>query len=127
MHPCCLKCIKPLGQLEVDALDDASNLPVRLEVGCKDWKCPFFQTPQTVIPEDTSRNYALEQVLQSSSLKTEQEKIDRAKYKLNILIEKIRTELTDQELKINELIEKKPGAIYRKYINTRFLVPTLNT
>ena len=100
-----MKCIKPLGQLEVDALHDASNLPVRLEVGCKDWKCPFCQTPQTVIPEETSRNYALEQVLQSSSLKTEQEKIDRAKYKLNILVEKIRTELTDQELKINELIE----------------------
>ena len=88
-HSFCLGCIKPFGRFE-------------------SWNCPLCQTRQTVNPEETSRNYALEQVLQSSSFKTEQEKIDRAKYKLNALVERMITEITDQQLKINELIEKEP-------------------
>lgn len=88
-HSFCMECIRPFGQRE-------------------SWNCPLCGTPQIVKPNETPRNYALEQVLQSSSLETEQEKIDCAKYKLNILIETIRTNLTDQQLKINELIEKHP-------------------
>ena len=88
-HSFCLECIKPFGQFEK-------------------WNCAICRTPQTDSPKETSRNYALEQVLQSSSVKPEQEKIDRAKHKLNSLVETMITKITDQQLKINELIEKEP-------------------
>ena len=91
-HSFCFECIKPFGE--------------RLK-SFEDWNCPLCQTSQLDSPKETSRNYALEQVLQSS-LKTEQEKIDRAKHKFNALVETMITEITDQQLKINELIEKQP-------------------
>ena len=75
-HSFCFECIKPFGE--------------RLE-SCEDWNCPLCQTSQLDSPKETSRNYALEQVLQR-------------KFYEQVL----RREITDQQLKINELIEKQP-------------------
>ena len=74
----------------------------------EEWSCPLCQTQQTVRPQHMSRNYTLEQVLQSLSFNDQQEKINRAQHKLNTLAETMITEITDQQLKINELIEKQP-------------------
>ena len=94
-----MECIKPFGQFEI-------------------WNCALCQTPQT--ENETSRNYALEQVLHSS-LKTDQEKIDRAKHKLNSLVETMITEITDQQLKINQLIEKQPDQFKGDILRRDFL------
>ena len=68
-----------------------------------------------------SRNYTLEQVLQSLSLNDQQEKIDRAQHKLNIMVEAVISEITDQQSKINELIEKHPDQFTRNILRSDFL------
>ena len=85
----------------------------------KEWNCPLCLTQQTVNPQETSRNYALENVLES--LSGQQEKKDRAKHKLNILVETLITEITDQQLKINELIDKQPDQFNGNIIQRDFL------
>ena len=106
-HSFCLQCITPLAASEA--------------LGLNDWNCPLCQTPQIVNPQETSRNYALEQILESLSDNTRQEKIDRAKHKLNTIVESMITELTDQQVKINELIEKEPDQFKGNIIRRDFL------
>ena len=105
-HSFCLQCIRHLA------------------VQSEEWNCPLCQTQQTVRPQHMSRNYTLEQVLQSLSLNDQQEKIDRAQHKLNVIVESMMTEMTDLQLKINELIEKQPdeftGNILTFYSNVSF-------
>ena len=60
-HSFCLQCIRPLADQT------------------EEWNCPLCQTPQTVNPRKSPRNYTLEQVLQSLQLNDQQEKIDRAR------------------------------------------------
>ena len=102
-HSFCLECIRPLA----DQLQE--------------WNCPLCQTRQTVRPQQLSRNYSLEQVLQALSLNDQQGKIDRAQHKLNTLVETIITEITDQHLKINELIEKQPDEFTGNTLSRDFL------
>ena len=98
-----MQCIRPLaGQSE-------------------EWNCPLCQTPQTVSPQQMPRNYTLEQVLQSLSLNDQQEKIDRAQHKLNVILESMMTEMTDLQLKINELIEKQPDQFTGDILTRDFL------
>ena len=98
-----MQCIRPLaGQSE-------------------EWNCPLCQTPQTVSPQQMPRNYTLEQVLQSLSLNDQQEKIDRAQHKLNVIFESMMTEMTDLQLKINELIEKQPDQFTGNILSRDFL------
>ena len=106
-HSFCLQCITPLVASEA--------------LGLNDWNCPLCQAPQIVNPKETSPNYALEQVLESMSGNERQEKIDRAKHKLNILVESMITELTDQKAKINELIEKQPDQFTEELFTCDFL------
>ena len=87
----------------------------------EEWSCPLCQTQQTVRPQHMSRNYTLEQVLQSLSLNDQQEKIDRAQHKLNVIIESMMTEMTDLQLKINELIEKQPDQFTGYILSRDFL------
>ena len=95
---------------------------IRLLAGQSDeWNCPLCQTPQTVNPQQMSRNYTLEQVLQSLSLNDQQEKIDRAQHKLNVIVESMMTEMTDLQLKINELIEKQPDQFTGNILTRDFL------
>ena len=102
-HSFCLQCIRPLGEQS------------------EEWSCPLCQTQQTVRPQHMSRNYTLEQVLQSLSLNDQQEKIDRAQHKLNVIIESMMTEMTDLQLKINELIEKQPDQFTGYILSRDFL------
>ena len=102
-HSYCLQCIRPLA--------DQSE----------QWNCPLCQTLQTVIPQQLPRNYTLEQVLQSMPLNDQQEKIDRAKFKLNALVETMMSKITDQQLKINELIEKQPDHFTGNILTSDFL------
>ena len=102
-HSFCLQCIRPLA--------DQSE----------EWNCPLCQTQQTVSPQQLSRNYTLEQVLQSLSLNDQQDKIDRAQHKLNIIVEAIISEITDQQSRINELIEKQPDQFTRNILRSDFL------
>lgn len=67
------------------------------------------------------RNYTLEQVLQSLSLNDQQEKIDHAQHKLNVIIETMMTEVTDLHLKINELIQKQPDQFTGNILTRDFL------
>ena len=92
-----------------------------LAVQSEEWNCPLCQTPQTVSPQQMSRNYALEQVLQSLSLNDQQEKIDHAQNKLNSLVEAMISEITDNQLIINELIEQKPDVFTGNILRRNFL------
>ena len=102
-HSFCSQCIRPLADQT------------------KEWKCPLCQTPQTVNPQKWARNYTLEQVLQSLPLNDQQEKIDRARNKYNTLVESMITEITDQQLKINELIQKEPDQFTGNILTRNFL------
>lgn len=103
-HSFCLQCIRPMTDQFLE-----------------EWNCPLCQTPQTVSPQQMSRNYTLEQVLQSLSLNDQQEKIDRAQHKLNVIVETMIVEMTDLQLKINELIEKQPDQFTGKILTRDFL------
>ena len=102
-HSFCLQCIRPLADQT------------------EEWNCPLCQTPQTVNPRKSARNYTLEQVIQSLQLNDQQEKIDRARHKFNTLVESMITEITDQQLKINELIEKQPDQFTGNILTRNFL------
>ena len=102
-HSFCLQCVRPLANQS------------------EEWNCPLCQTPQTVSPQQMSRNYGLEQVIQSLSLNDQQEKIDRAQHKLNVIVETMLTEVTDLHLKINELIEKEPDQFTANILTRDFL------
>ena len=102
-HSFCLHCIRPLADQT------------------EEWNCPLCQTPQTVTPQKSARNYTLEQVLQSLPLNEQQEKIDRAQHKFNTLVESMITEIRDQQLKINELIEKEPDQFTGNILTRNFL------
>ena len=102
-HSFCLQCIRHLA--------DQSE----------EWNCPLCQTPQTVRAQQLSRNFTLEQVLQSLSLNDQQEKIDRAQHKLYILVEAMISEINDHQLKINELIEKQPDQFTGDILTRDFL------
>ena len=102
-HSYCLQCIRPLADQSVE------------------WNCPLCQTRQKVIPQQLPRNYTLEQVLQSLALNDQQEKIDRAKFKLNAMVETMISKITDQQLMINELIEKQPDQFTEEIFTCDFL------
>ena len=118
-HSFCLECIRPLAVQP--AAQPAGQQARQGAVQTVEWKCPLCQTPQTVNPQQMSRNYTLEQVLQSLSLNDQQEKIDRAQQRLNALVETIITEITDKQLKINEIIEKQPDQFTTNILSRDFL------
>ena len=102
-HSFCLRCMRPLAEQ------------------LQEWNCPLCQTPQTVIPQQSSRNYTLEHVMQSLSLNDQQEKIDRAQFKYNAVVETMISRITDQHLKINELIENQPDQFTGNILTSDFL------